>query len=153
MNTLSRHGIALLLALAVAVPAGCGSSGGSDAPTKAAFIKQADAICKKADDEQAKALEELANKKGSLEKLSNAEQLDLAVELGLPPIQKEVDDLEELTPPSGDESKVGAFVESIEEATKRAEADPSLLSAGTGPYGKADQLGKSYGFKACAESS
>jgi len=152
MNTLSKQ-VALLLALALAVPAGCGSSGGSDAPTKAAFIKQADAICKKADDEQTKALEELANNKGSLEKLSSAEQLDLAVELGLPPIQKEGEKLGELTPPAGDEGQVEAFVETIEEATKKAEADPSLLTSGAGPFEKADKLGKSYGFKACSESS
>jgi hypothetical protein len=152
MTSSSGHRFVLSIVLFLAVLAGCGGGGSSDAPTKAAFIKQADAICKQADDEQTKALEEAAEK-GSLEKMSSAEQLDLAVELGLPPIQKEVDELGELTPPSGDESKVEAFVDSIEAATKKAEADPSLLSAGTGPYGKADQLGKSYGFKACAESS
>jgi hypothetical protein len=150
--TLSRQVIALLTGLALAVLAGCGSSGASDAPTKAAFIKQADAICKEADAEQTKALEELA-KKGSLEKMSDAEQLDLAVEFGLPPIQKEEAKLGELTPPAGDEGEVKAFVKSIEEATKKAEADPSLLTAGAGPYKQADKLGKSYGFKDCAESS
>jgi hypothetical protein len=140
-----------MILLTLAVLAGCGG-GGSDTPTKAAFVKQADAVCKQADDEQTKGLEEAA-KQGSLNKMSSAEQLDLAVEVGLPPIQKEAEELGELTPPAGDEGEVEAFVKSIEEATKKAEADPSLLNGGSGPFKKADQMGKSYGFEACAESS
>jgi hypothetical protein len=152
MRALPKGAAAALLFLALAVLAGCGGGGGSDTPTKAAFIKRADAICKQADDEQTKALEEAA-KKGSLGKLSSAEQLNLAVKLGLPPIQKEAGELGELTPPSGDESEVKAFVEAIEEAAKKAEADPSLLSGNAGAFNKADQMGESYGFEDCAESS
>ena len=153
MSPLSKRVAIALIVLASAVLAGCGGGGDSDTPTKAAFIKQADAVCKQADEEQTEALEKLAAKKGSLAKLSTAEQQNLAVELGLPPVQKEAEELTELTPPSGDESKVEAFIGAIEEASKKAEADPSLLTAGAGPFGKADQLGKSYGFEACAESS
>jgi hypothetical protein len=152
-SLLSKRVTAALIVLALALLAGCGSGGGSDTPTKTAFIKEADAICKHADDEQTKALEGVVKSKGSLANMSIAEQQELAVEVGLPPVQQEAEELGDLTPPAGDESEVEAFVKSIEEGTKKAEANPALLNAGAGPLKKADEMGKSYGFGDCAEVS
>jgi hypothetical protein len=171
-----RHALLLLsiLLLAAVAGVGCGSGGGSDSsvsagavtdtgnsattnatsetpPTKAAFIAEADAICKATDKEQAVrlALVSRAKPKG----LKKPEQEQAVLGAGLPPIQREVEQLRALDPPSEDAAKVEAILKGIERAVDEAKADPaSVLSTAGNPFNAVDKLAAEYGFKACANA-
>jgi len=142
----------LLPVLAASLLAGCGGSD-EDPPTKAAFIKQADAICLGTDGKQEEALE-AENKKTPLEQLSQAEFKKVIVKVGFPPLDEEVEELEELTAPEGDEEEFSELVGDVEEAVEKAKADPESLSeTSTSPFRSVDERGKDYGFKECSDFS
>jgi hypothetical protein len=145
---------AALLALAL-LAAGCGGGGGTATATaplsKAQFIKRGDAICEKTDKTQNSAIRKYTAKhpKGASTK---AGQDELITSIGLPPIQQEAEELGALGAPRGDEGKVEAIVNGIEEAVGKAEEEPeSTNKAGAAnPFTGVDKLAGEYGFKACA---
>jgi hypothetical protein len=75
----------LVIALMAAVPAGCGSddnsSSGDNAPTKAEFLKQGNAVCKKGNEAIDKQGKELF---GGKEKPTPAEQKKFATDVLIP---------------------------------------------------------------------
>lgn len=142
-----RSSVAVVaLAVALAATAGCG--GGSDSPTKAEFVKQADAICAKTDKMQKAGLAAYQQQNpGSAS--GEAGQSRAIVEVGLPPIRREAEELAALEAPSGDEEKIDAIVMEIERAIEKSEANPGLLLGTGNPFGQATKLATEYGFKAC----
>jgi hypothetical protein len=137
---------------AVGLLTGCGGSSddassaseGSSPPlSKAAFIKQADAICKKADQKQKAAVKNLK---------SNASQAEIekfVLKTALPPIFDEVDEISELNAPAEDQAKIDKLLQEIEEAAEKAEADPSTVLKGSGPFVPVEKPAADYGFKVC----
>ncbi len=148
---------AILLTVVVASVAlgvfGCGESGEAAVPlTKAEFIKQADAICRETDKKQETDLKTYM-KKHPEKQPSKAGQERVITEVGLPPIQTEAEELDELGAPGPDTAKIAAIVSGIEEAVVKAEDDPSiLLKSSSDPFGKVDKLARKYGFKACDQA-
>jgi hypothetical protein len=143
--------LAGICALAAAVAIGCGSSD-DNAPTKAAFIKQADAICKKGNQEINKQAHAYFKEVGLTrhEKPTKEQVTHLADQILIPSVQKQVDGVEGLTPPKGDEDQVQAVTDAANSAIDKGKQDPaSLLSNKTDPFKKANQLAKSYGLKVC----
>jgi hypothetical protein len=145
-----RIGITFLLLSAGAV-GGCGGS--SDVPTKAAFIKQADAICARADSKQKADFRKFAEEH-TITKLTSDQQSKLIVSIGLPPIITEASELRELTPPDGDEDEVQAIIDGMENGVKAAEKEPLSMNPGpNNPFNSVDQMARKYGFKGCSDSS
>lgn len=132
--------MALISAALMLVAVGCG--GGDDSTTssltKAQFIKQADAICKKADAARLKALSETTG--SQLEVLSAAMQ----------PIQKQAEEIAALGAPSGDDEEIDAIVTEMEKGVEQAEkgGNANIEKA----FVKVDQLSGQYGFKVCAST-
>jgi len=124
---------------------GCG---GSDSPTKAEFVKQADAICAETDKTQRVGLADYQQENPGSES-NEAGQSKAIVEVGLPPIRQEAEELAALEAPSGDEEKIEALVTEIEKAIEKSEADPTLLLGAENPFDQATKLATEYGFKAC----
>lgn len=141
---------------------GCGGSssgsGSSDsgkdeasAPTKAEFLRSAEAICVQTDKVQDSELEDFRNKYPEAD--SSAEWNEKAVAAaGLPPVLDEAERLDGLTPPSGDEKEIEAIVVGLEEAVQEGMADPGtmLKKDSAGPFTGVVGLARGYGFKACA---
>jgi hypothetical protein len=132
---------------------GCGaggdSSGDSAVPTKAEFIKQADAICQKANRVEIAKLKILESSKGS-KGSSPEEQLKLVI---LPAVRREAAEIGDLVPPAGDENKVHAIVAAYEAALAEGEADvSSLLDGSSSKFTRAFTLAQRYGFKVCGVS-
>lgn len=154
MNRAFLSAIAVLVALAALV-AGCG--GGDETTdetvtlTKAEFIKQGDAICKEANEENETEAEEFAEENDfTLEKASE-EQLEEAVaEVLGPSLNKQVEELDALGAPKGDEEQVEEIVVSLEDAAGEIEDDPSLVFEEK-ILEKPSKLASSYGFKVCGE--
>ncbi len=145
--------VVLLLALALG---GCGGSDdnvGDEPLTKAQFIERADAICAGTDKTQKSALR-IFFQKHPKATASKAVEEEVVVVVGLPPVRTEVKELAALSPPKGDEQKIQTFIQEIEEAVKKGEADPSTMIQGKrgsgGPFAVAGKLAREYGMKTCA---
>jgi hypothetical protein len=149
-----RIGTTALLVLILAVLAGCGDGGEeTDAPTKAAFVKEADAICSRADEKQEEGLQSYT-KKNPVNNLDEDQLVKVVMKVGMPPLEEEAEELDELTPPAGDEEKIESMVQGIEGAIDKAMANPqSMASPSASPFRVIDEQAKAYGFQACSDSS
>jgi hypothetical protein len=158
--------LAACLAIVV-VGAGCGGGSGSttgsstsgeetsaesgSAPTKATFIKEADAICKESHAELTEEVESYAEEHGiSIEKEpSKPQQEEIYEAVVLPNLAKQGEEIGALTPPAGDEDAVGEIVDALDSGVEEAEADPRLLVEGKDPFSDASSKARAYGMKVC----
>jgi hypothetical protein len=146
----------VLVALAALV-AGCG--GGDETTdsttvtlTKVEFIKQGDVICKEANEDNQAEAEEFGEDNDFVLEKASKEQLEEAVaEVLSPSLNQQVEELEALGVPKGDEKKVEAIFTAVEDAAEEIEDDPSLVFKGE-VLKKANQLADDYGFKVCGEA-
>ena len=125
------------------------SSGGT--VTKAAFIKQADAVCLAADEEVVTEVNEFAKQHGldPEKEPSQSVQVELVEEVVLPDLRMQHDKLAELTPPEGEEDKVEELLDSLESGIEEAEGDPEGLTEGKNPLGDASEKAKAFGLRKC----
>ncbi len=141
MNAKGVTAVAAISMLAFA-GAGCGGGGGDDttsAPTKAEFIKQADAVCADVNAEVESGFKALGDSPSD-------EQVEKFVnEVSIPQIQHQIDEIGAMTPPAGDEDQVNAILDGWGEANKASED----IHAGTDPFADVDKLSTAYGFKEC----
>jgi hypothetical protein len=129
--------------------AGCGGGDDSSAAslTKKQFIKSAESICKQAESKQLKTATKY------LQDHPGAEEEDVVVPAGLPPIEEELTKLEALGLPEGGEAEIEAFLEALQEGLDKANADPaSVLVQKGNPFEEANEIGQKYGLKACASN-
>jgi hypothetical protein len=119
--------------------------------TKAEFVKQGDAVCKKVPagyQKSLQALEKEAKAAGKPKPSKAEENLKAAV----PPLYTAVEELEALEPPSGEEQQAEAIVAALESAAKGLEANPtSELSGPKSPFAEFQKLTGEYGFKLCSQ--
>ena len=150
---MSRSSLALSLgALAIVVlAAGCGSSGGegdgATGPTKAAYIKRADAICTRTNNTEAEGISNWEVEHGAVEPWFKPPTRVQELKVVLPLIRQEAEEIARLKPPPGEEAKVNAFVSAFQDASKETIAD--LLDGVSKKYQGAYRLMKNYGFKVC----
>jgi hypothetical protein len=132
---------------------GCG---GTKAPSRAEYLKKANAICTQFNKQGAAATRGLARNPQH-----PTPQEAQAIVKKLDPITREdVRRTRALKPPKGDEKTVKAIYDAADQGTaayERASKSPKaslavLNSAGTpgDPYGRANRLSKAYGLTACA---
>lgn len=135
------------LAVLVAV-SGCGGGGDSTSVTKAQYVKQVDAICKK---EEEKRFGELMAKGQKLEeeakgKAISAKQKEDALVSLLPSYEKMVDHLRSLDVPAGDEEKLEAVYDAMDEAGEKMRANPGTALVSEVAFSEANKLTKAYGL-------
>jgi hypothetical protein len=131
----------------------CGSSNDNSttsttaALSKAAFLKQGNAICKKGNNQ----INSAANKafpKGK--KPTKADENKFATDTLIPDIQTQIDGVKGLGAPKGDEAKVTAIVTSAQAALDKIKADPTLAFQNkSDPFAKSNKLTNAYGLTAC----
>jgi hypothetical protein len=115
--------------------------------TKAAFIAQADALCKTA---QAK-INALPIDPNASASVVGAALLEQGV-----PIQRQLmKDVRALTPPTGDEAEVTAIFDkasdAIENLAQDLAADPAAALSGDDPFAEANAAAAEYGFVECSK--
>lgn len=149
-----------MVGLLIAV-SGCGGSDSTAASArlmeggrgiiKAELIRQGDAICRKTDEVQRAALAAYEKKHG---KTTSFEEVETElVKAALPPIGREIEELEALRRPPGDEFQIEIILTELKKALKSAREHPNtLLGTGEGEFGKPDELAAIYGFKDCAKA-
>jgi len=138
--------LAALLSVAALFAAGCGgdddSSSGEPAPTKAAYIVKADAICTAGQTDFEAIVQDLP---GDIEA---PESQAAIVDAIVPLYRDQIEQLRALTPPEGDEETTATIYDAVDEATDVIEENPSAL----GPdnlFDEANTLATDYGLQVC----
>jgi hypothetical protein len=154
----SRTGALALVAILTVglVAAGCGSSSSTSttaALTKAEFLKQGNAICKKGNQQINKVAHQTFNpKKYPNGPPPKSVQTKFVTDTVIPSVQGQIDGIKALGAPTGDEAQVKAIVDAAQSALDKAKADPTLMfqnNPKNDPFAKANQLTTSYGLTAC----
>jgi hypothetical protein len=144
--------------LALALLGGCGGGGGdttaSQGPalTKAAFVKQADAICERSvarlEAEYATYKKENPMKEGLP---SQSQQTEVAETIIIPNLQSRAGELGELGPPKGAEARVAAMIEALEDLIAKGENEPlGVLSRNA--WERVSSAATQIGLKSCTEA-
>ena len=141
---MSKRLIALLVGVfALVLVAGCGSDdeeGGEETLTKVEFIKQGDRICEEGEEQGETEAEEFAEENGfELEKASEEQLEEAIVEVLVPALSRQAEEINALGAPEGDEETVEAIIVSLEDAAAEVEDDPSLAFEGE-PLKEASRL-------------
>ena len=142
--------IAALAIFAMAV-SGCGD-GGDDGDTtasltKAQFVKQANAICAKHNKQVATEFNEFAQE-GNLEDRSAAEVTKAVADIGIPALKKQLDELQALPVPEGEEEEVELIFQRLERTIEKVEDEPSFRTSGD-PYEELNKPAFDYGIAEC----
>jgi len=138
--------LAALLSAAALFAAGCGgddnSSSGEPAPTKAAYIVDADAICA-ADQADFEAIVQ------SLPSDVEAPESQTAITGEIVPLYRDqIEQLRALTAPGGDDEATAAIYDAVDGALNVIEANPSALDQAD-TFDEANTLAANYGLKVC----
>jgi len=116
---------------------------------RARFIKQGNAICRRADAEQQSLAAQYLKKRRPLNR--RWEIIEPAL---LPAMRKELQELRALKPPEGEEAEIQRILLEMEKGIKDADYDPiDLVYTWSDPFSVARHLAKRYGLKVCAFSS
>ncbi len=149
------------VALASVLVVGCGGSADSAAPppvTKAAFVKKADLICRKADAMQHDELDAYqAKHRKALARLSLVPHEEAIVKaLTLPSVKGELAEIESLALPDGEKRKVEAILAGWNEAIRKGERNPYSVAAWWAPakkepFHRINEIAVRYGFNDCGD--
>lgn len=143
--------LAGLVAIAV-IAAGCGG-GSNDSLTKAEYVEQGDAICKKGNTEIENDVQAYAKQHNiSLEsKPTEAQFAELSENVVIPGVRNQLDGLRGLTPPSNDEDAANELLDALDEGLEKGEEDPAAFVTSGDPLAKANKMAKEFGFKKCGQ--
>jgi Tfp pilus assembly protein FimV len=145
-----RYGCTIAVAL-LAAGAGAGCGGDDEEPlSKAEYIKQGDAICKKAQAEGEKDVEEMFGDLGANEEPSEEQLKTLVDDVLKPNTEGQLEELRDLPAPEGDEETLNGIYDGAEEALEKIEDDPMILLSEDDPFEKASQEAEDYGFEECS---
>jgi hypothetical protein len=137
---------ACLVALALAgAIVGCGGSSEAAPLTRAAFVKQANGICARAQDERKKGTKEAASAASGVDE---SEEEDALADALLEPVKTMTGELDDLGPPKKHEEQIGAIIAAFEDGTEKLETDLGSSQA-PNAFAKADKLAVRYGLTAC----
>jgi hypothetical protein len=133
-----------LLCLGAVAAAGCGSSGSNTSLTMKEFENRAEAICNRAESEQLKRA--VAYTKSH----PNAEDKDLVEPVGLPPIEKEIEQLAALGMLEGKGATDAAeLVDELEAGLEEAQKNPQSLLGSETPFDRSNELARKLGLNVC----
>ena len=132
------------------IAAGCGSSDPSPI-AKAAFVKQASAICattvKKMETASAALIDEYAHAQGDKQQIKSAGVKYVSATL-VPDVQTELDEIHAVGLPRGDEEEATQILESIQEVVDAAQDNPEAYPSEV-QFKKSEKLADGYGLESC----
>lgn len=145
----------LTTALLVCLPFAFAACGGDDeGPSKADYIKDADALCAESDAKTDKIFEEGFEDPQD----PQPDEAQAAIKEALPLVKDNLEKLRDLEKPKDDEEDIEAIYNSVEtgiEALDEGSASPdsSLAVLLSEPFAQAGKLARDYGMKQCGEDS
>jgi hypothetical protein len=138
----------LAILVAMLVISGCGGGDETTALTKAEFTKQANAGCKEHDKEREQLFKEVSKSIDPSE-VTRKDQEGLISEVLLPPYEKDIENLESLGAPEGDEQQVEAIIAAMQKSVDNVEAKPLVALRSTSQFAESNELAKKYGLDDC----
>jgi len=149
--------VAALMVAAIGVGCGGDSDSGSTVAVsadvdKATFLKRAEAVCKQTNVRTSEGWEDFVKSRGGdPEKAFEGEgaENDFATEVVLPQKVKQVEELEKLTAPEGDQKAVQAIVDGYQEGIDVGEDDPQAVMSAVGVFKYAAKQAEDYGLREC----
>jgi len=143
--SMAIQGFVLILALTAL---GCGGTASLDpAPDKLDFIVRAENVCKRDEHGRTAAMEAYADRQP--QNWTKATRYKLIQAASLPWIQHEAEDLDALTAPEGEEARIRAIVDGLEEAVAKTKRKPTIVSGPANPFAKVSEMASAYGFAIC----
>jgi hypothetical protein len=120
--------------------------------TKAQLVKQADEICAKGNEDLLERLDAYMVKNDSGSKSGGELAAEGVQEVVLPEVEAQIEEIESLGAPSGDEKQIEAFLAAQRRGVESLESrrSISLTSDLEPPFREAGNLARDYGFEACA---
>lgn len=140
--------VAGLLIAGLLAFAGCGGGDETTSLTKAEFTEQANAACKEHSKERDELFKKVSNELDPSE-VTRKDQEMLISEVLLPPYEKNIESLESLGAPEGDEEKIEALIEAMEGSVEKVEAQPLVALRTTSQFAEPNALAKKYGLDDC----
>lgn len=134
--------------------AGCGGGSDEEGLTKAEFIKQADAICEQANEALEGETKDYAEENGIPIDREPSDEVkeELVVEVIVPNVEGQAEEISALGAPSGDEETIDELVEGIETAAGETADDPSTVIEGDeAAFAEVNKLASDYGLKVCGD--
>lgn len=117
--------------------------------SKKAFMKEAEAVCQKIPTTFEEKSEALAK---SLKNGQSPTPAEAKLKAGVPTDNLAIEELEALSPPTGDEQEVDAIIQSLEKAVKGLEENPeSEFTGPSSPFAEWQKLTKEYGLSFCSQ--
>jgi hypothetical protein len=127
--------------------AGCGSS--SSGPSRATFVKQANAICQRGNQITNAAADKAFPRNGKQPTPAQVENFVRTVDV--PEIQRQTDQIRALPPPPADKDKVERMLALAQSDLDRVKANPAALASNNSrPFKSFAALAHPYGLTACA---
>jgi ABC-type glycerol-3-phosphate transport system substrate-binding protein len=124
---------------------------GGEAPTKSAFISEADKICGDADAALNKEVTDYAEENGipitGNEKPTEDQEIEIFQAVVLPNIGRQAEDIAALTPPEGEEETVEDLTDTLSSEVAELEEEGGILGKGT--LAGATEKAKAYGLNTC----
>jgi hypothetical protein len=136
-----------VLVLAALVFAGCGGGDETTSLSKAEFVKQANAICKEAEQERLNLFKQVT---ASVSPDASKKVRDKALhEIIVAPYEGAAEEIESLGAPSGDEATIEALVEAMEASLRKVEKNPRLIASSTVQFAESNKMANDYGLTNC----
>jgi len=136
---------------------GCGGGGGSDTAvaessiSKAQYVKQAEAVCKKGNEEMEADFAVFYRENEDVKKPTESLYVNLFEEVLEPNVSTEIEELRKLDVPKGDAAQVETMLNAREESLTIAESEPkAIIENSKKVFGKASRLAGEYGLNDCA---
>jgi hypothetical protein len=149
-----------LLAVALLVAAGCddddddsGSTTTTSSLTKSEYIREANRICKKQDAKIERASQQFFADAPKDQEPPPQEVAQFGKKTVFPAIQDEIDRIEALGAPEGDEEEVQKMLDAAKSGLAKLEAHPNQLEKGgiASSFEEFQKLASAYGLDECAE--
>lgn len=139
--------LSVVMAVAALFVAGCGGGDETTALTKAEFVKQANAICKEAEQERLNLFKQVV---ATVDPDGTKKERDEAIQkVIVEPYEGAAKEIESLGAPSGDEAKVSTIVKAMETSLRKVEKNPRLIGTTTIQFAASNKLVNEYGLTKC----
>jgi len=145
-------GIALAAIALSMVVAGCGGGDEEQTLTKAEFVKQSSAICKKGEErknEQLTAALKAQTESGKPLKIGRTGKEALLSTVILPPLRQMSEELAELGIPEERSEEAEAIIKGFEDVIAELEENPGSALKSQNPFTEVNQLALDFGMNNC----
>ncbi|MGI9120041.1 MAG: hypothetical protein ACR2G7_07980 [Acidimicrobiales bacterium] len=150
MRVQGKRSLSVGVTAVTLVLAACGG-GGAPELSKASYIAKGSAVCAESRQRIESATASAFSEQGSI---PSAEEITaFATKTIVPTIQREVDRLRDLKPPSDDSDRADDMLKAGQDGVDQVREDPTIILSGSKSFERYRELSSAYGLKDCGDNS